>query len=88
MFKVVEIKTSTRKPQISLVPAKWVEGDTVFWPKTNASILLKDPKSEPLPSWDQHKCVVKKSCIESYDAARRWEKVFLNSFVDTESELE
>lgn len=88
MFKVVAIKKSLRKTEISLVPAKWVEGDVVFWPKTNASFLLKDPYSEPLPNWDHYNCVVKKSGIETYNAARRWEEAFLSNAVDTESELE
>lgn len=50
-FSVVQTRKKNTKPQISVVPTRWIIGEIVKFPRTNWVALSHDPNSTPENDW-------------------------------------
>lgn len=66
--------------EYSFVPASWIVGDYVYWPKTNAIKLRENINSVPdYAIWDKYKATIKRSNILSLEDALLIEDQYINT---------
>ncbi|XP_062553525.1 uncharacterized protein LOC134218484 [Armigeres subalbatus] len=69
-FLVVQT-IETGKPVLTVVPHKWVCGNTLLWPNKQANELRKNAASTPSPSWIKMSCSIKRKFIPTFSEAEQ-----------------
>ncbi|XP_021693075.1 uncharacterized protein LOC110677976 isoform X3 [Aedes aegypti] len=59
------------KPVLTVVPHKWVNGNTLLWPPKQANELRKNAASLPMSSWSKMSCSVKRKYIPTFADAEQ-----------------
>lgn len=59
------------KPVITVVPHKWVSGNTLSWPTKQVNDLRKNAASVPASSWTKMSCLVKRKYIPTFNDAQQ-----------------
>lgn len=83
MFKIVETIEKGNK-ELTVVPRRWEQCGTLFWPKKIAYKYQQDPESAPEPNWISIPCKTKRQGFASFQIA----EAELSKMVDDESTTE
>ncbi|XP_062703947.1 uncharacterized protein LOC109397317 [Aedes albopictus] len=59
------------KPVVTVVPHKWVSGNSLFWPSKQANELRQNAASSPASSWTKMPCSVKRKYIPTFKGAEQ-----------------
>lgn len=69
-FTVVQTrKSSTAKPEISVVPTSWIENGTLRYPENRIVSMAKDSSSKPDATWKSTECKVLATSIRTFEEA-------------------
>ncbi|KAG5870559.1 hypothetical protein JTB14_010625 [Gonioctena quinquepunctata] len=82
MFKIVETIEKGNK-ELTVVPKRWEQCGTLFWPKKFAYKYQQDPKSAPDPNWMFIPCKTKRQGFASF----RMAEAELSKMLDTNESI-
>lgn len=78
MYKIIQT-VENGKPQLCIVPESWEMNGILFWPKSKADKLVKDPQSMPGQGWFEMPCQCKRKMLSSMELAEQELKKMLQS---------